>query len=62
MTIGKLYIGSYEVPYGYTLAVISDMAIIMKFVPKQHVSALEYISLVDGVPGCGSDSMHLLLD
>ena len=41
VTIGTLYIGSYEVSYGYTLAVLYDMDITMKFVPKQHVSALE---------------------
>ena len=62
VTIGILYIGSYEVSYGYTLAVLSVMSIAMKFVPKQHVSTLESISLVAGVPGCGSNIMHLLLD
>ena len=41
VTIGTLYIGSYEVSYGYALAFLSDMEITMKFVPKQHVSALE---------------------
>ena len=31
VTIGTLYIGSYEVSYGYTLAFFSVMAITMKF-------------------------------
>ena len=62
VTIGTLYIGSYEVSYGYALAFLSDMEITMKFVPKQHVSVLESILLAAGVPGCGSDIMHFLLD
>ena len=43
VTIGTLYIGSYEVSYRYALAGLSVMAITMQFVPKQHVSALESI-------------------
>ena len=38
VTIGKLYMGSYELLYGYTSAVLSSVDIIMKFVSKQHVS------------------------
>ena len=62
VAIGKIYIGSYEVSYGYTLAILSFMSIAMMFVPKQYVLELESISLVAKVPGCGSDIVHLLLD
>ena len=62
VTIGTFYIGSYELSYGYSSAVLSVMAITMKFVPKQHVSSLESILLVDKVPRYGSDIVHLLLD
>ena len=61
VTIGTLYIGSYEVSYGHTLDVLSIMDITIKFLPKQYVSALDSISLVDGVPGCSSDIMRLLM-
>ena len=37
VTIGTLYIGSYEVSYGYTSYVISVITITIKFVNKQHV-------------------------
>ena len=43
VTIGTLYMGSYDVSYGYTPDFLSVMAITTKFVPKQHVSSLEYI-------------------
>ena len=62
VTTGTLYIGSYEVSYVYTLAVIYIMDKTMKYVSTQHVSALESISLVGKVPGCGSDIVSLLLD
>ena len=62
VTIGRLYICSYEVSYGYVSAVLSVMTITMKFVPKQHVSELESSLLVAGVLGCGSNIMHLLLN
>ena len=62
VTIGTLYICSYELSYGYTSSVLSVMDITMKFVPKQNVPVLKSISLVAGVTGCGSNIMHLLLD
>ena len=36
ITIGTLYIGSFEIFYGYTWAVLYVMVITMKFMPKQH--------------------------
>ena len=40
VTIGTLCMGSYELLYGYTSAVLSGMVITMKCVPKQHMLAL----------------------
>ena len=62
LTIGKSYIGSYEVLHGYILALLSGTDITMKFVSTHKMSALESVSFVAGVPGCGSNIMHLLLD
>ena len=62
VTIGTLYMGLYEVLYGYTSDVLSVMDITMKFGPKKNVSALESIVLVTKVTGCGSYIIHLLLD
>ena len=62
VTVGTLYIGSYEVLYGYTSAVLHFMVITMKFVPKQHELSLESFFLVAKVTRCGYDIVYLLLD
>lgn len=45
VTIGTLVIGWYDVSYGYTSAVRDVLLNILKFVPKQQVSALVSHSL-----------------
>ena len=62
VTIGTVYIVSYVLSYVYTLAVLSVIDTTMKFLPKQHVLALDYILLVAKVLGGGSNIVHLLLD
>ena len=62
VNIGTLYMVSYEVSYGYTFSVLCVMSITMKFVHKQHVSALKYIFLVAKVMVYVSNIVHLLLD